>query len=92
MLFVLEDEFHCETQGNFPTFEAAVAEAKRHATLPWDQAPNIAPCTSWKTCGRRYVVIEYDDSVTPWTHIGSKFVLELSAKGVVWGEGFSETS
>ena len=52
-VFVIEDESHAEWAGEFATFEEALAELKRRASLPWDEAPNQAPCTSWRTCGRR---------------------------------------
>jgi hypothetical protein len=65
-MFVIEDEIHCDWHGQFASFDDAVAELRRRATLPWDQPPNAAPCTSWKTCGRKYVIIEFDDSNPPW--------------------------
>ena len=83
-MFVIEDERHAEGQGEFATFEEAVAELQRRSILPWDEAPNVAPCMSWKTCGRNYEVIEYDTSSTPWREIQRHAVLEISASGTVW--------
>ncbi len=64
-MFVIEDEAHAEWFGEFPTLEAATAELRRLKELPWDEAPNVAPCTSWRTCGRTYEVVEYDTSSEP---------------------------
>jgi hypothetical protein len=56
----IEDEIYCERAGPYESFEAAVAELRRRAGIAWDAAPNQPPCTSWRTCGREYVVLEYD--------------------------------
>ena len=57
--FEIYDEAHAESQSDHDTFESAITELKRMAQIPWDQEPNQAPCTSWKTCGRRYEIIPY---------------------------------
>ena len=59
-LFVIEDEAHAEPHGEFDALESAVAELRRRAEIAWDRAPNLAPCVEWKTCGRRYEIVEYD--------------------------------
>ena len=81
---VLEDELHAETQADVATFEGAVAECERRAAIAWDQDPNVAPCLSWRTCGRRYEIIEYDASRPPWHEIRRVPALEVSAKGAKW--------
>ena len=83
-MFVIEDEGHAESGGEFGTFDAALHELKRRATLPWDQPPNQAPCMSWKTCGRTYDIVEYDNSVTPWAEIRRQPFLEVSSAGATW--------
>jgi len=83
-MFVVEDESHAEPQGEFETFEDAMAELRRRAAMPWDREPNLAPCTSWKTCGRHYEVVEYDSRHTPWRELSRVSVLEISAAGVAW--------
>jgi hypothetical protein len=84
-MFIIEDELHAEHQdGTFASFEQALAELKRRAALPWDQAPNVAPCTSWRTCGRNYEIIEFDDSALPWKQLSRVPALEVSAKGAKW--------
>ena len=84
-MFVIEDEQHAEPQaGEFESIADAVAELKRRAMLPWDQPPNVAPCTSWRTCRRMYEVIEYDTSAKPWRELGRIPYLEISSAGVQW--------
>jgi hypothetical protein len=84
-VFKIEDEWHAELQaGEFASLGAAAEELRRLAEIPWDQAPNAAPCTSWRTCGRRYEVVEYDTSVEPWRQIRRLPVLEIDSKGTRW--------
>jgi hypothetical protein len=87
-MIALEDDIHCERVGHFVTFEEAIAELTRRAAIPWDRPPNVAPCTSWRTCGRDYRLLEYDTSSTPWTPLRSVAVLAVSAAGAKWVEGF----
>ena len=84
MKFVIDDEWHAEPQGEYQDFDQALAELKRRAEIPWDQPPNVAPCTGWRECGRAYEVVEYDDSETPWKALRRTAVLEVSASGVKW--------
>ena len=85
MTFIIEDELHAEPQvGEYPTLSAAIGELQRRAAIPWDRAPNVAPCSSWKTCGRRYHVIEYDSSLRPWKELRRIDALEINASGVRW--------
>jgi hypothetical protein len=83
-MFVIEDEWHAEWMGEFGSREEADAELRRLAGLPWDEAPNVCPCTSWRTCGRRYHVIKYETSSEPWRSLSDEAVLEVSAKGTAW--------
>jgi len=84
-VFKIEDEWHAELQdGDFPSLAAAATELRRLAEIPWDQTPNVAPCTGWRICGRRYEVVEYDTSVDPWRHIRRIAVLEIDSKGTRW--------
>jgi len=83
-VFLIEDEIHSADQGRFATRADALAELKRLALIPWDNEPNLAPCTSWKTCGRDYVVIEYDDSNGGWHELSREMVLRISALGIEW--------
>jgi len=83
-MFVIEDEAHGEPGSAFATKEEALAELQRLAALPWDHPPNRAPCTSWETCGRRYICTEYDDRCMPWRIISRVPVLDVSNNGVKW--------
>jgi hypothetical protein len=89
-VFQIEDELHAELEGAFGTFDDALADLRRRAALPWDQAPNRAPCTSWRTCGREYYVREYDDPSESGTLIRRVKVLTVGADGAVWAKGFDE--
>ncbi|MGD9645492.1 MAG: hypothetical protein AB7U73_07255 [Pirellulales bacterium] len=87
-MIVIEDEQHAELVGQFSSLEHALAELRRLAITPWDQHPNVAPCTGWRTCGRTYAVVEYDDTQSPWKELRRIPVLEVSAAGVNWADGF----
>jgi hypothetical protein len=94
MKIIIEDIIHAEWQpGEFPTIADAFAELERRAAIPWNEHPNRAPCTSWKTCGRTYHIIEYDDSAaTAWEERQRIPVLEISVAGVKWlMKGHDET-
>lgn len=85
VMFIIEDEIHAEIQaGEFASFVDALTELHRRASLPWDKPPNVCPCTSWKTCGRLYEIIEYDTSTTPWTELQRIPTLEIGAAGIKW--------
>ena len=84
-MFAIEDEQHAEPQeGRFLSLADALAELKRRAALPWDQLPNVAPCTSWRTCGRTYEIVEYDTSARPWKELRRIPCLRISSDGVQW--------
>jgi hypothetical protein len=80
-MFLIDDEAHCEPQeGRFQTRTEAVAELERRAAIPWDEEPNRAPCRNWRTCGRRYAILEYDQD----EEVSREPILAISAKGIVW--------
>ena len=84
-MFVIEDDIHGEIQEEqFATLQDALAELERMTQIPWDEHPNRAPCQSWRTCGRTYAVIEYDDSYSPWKELNRTYMLKISSEGVVW--------
>jgi hypothetical protein len=84
-IFKIEDERHAEIQeGDYVSLAAVAAELRRLAQLPWDQAPNAAPCANWRNCGRTYELIEYDVSTAPWRELRRVPALEVHAKGVRW--------
>ena len=80
-MWIIEDKLHAELQdGEFHTRHDAIAELKRRANLPWDAAPNLAPCTVWQTCGRHYKLIERDGSKEK----SRESALDVSESGVIW--------
>ncbi len=84
-MFKIEDEIHAELQdGEFTTFEEALVELQKRAAIPWNKKPNRCPCTNWKDCERKYQIINYDTTQTPWKELQRKNVLTISAKGVKW--------
>jgi hypothetical protein len=84
-MFRIEDERHAEPQeGEYVTMAAAMAELRRRATLPWDKAPNMAPCTNWLNCGRIYEIVEYDKASILCKEIQRVAVLEVTARGAKW--------
>jgi hypothetical protein len=91
-MFVIEDAIHAENNGHFASFADAVAELRRRATMPWDVIPNVAPCVSWRTCGREYVILEFDDLQVPWKALRRIPALNVSARGIEWMKGFEESS
>ena len=85
-MFVIEDELHAEWQGEFTALSEALAELKARADIAWDMAPNVAPCTNWKSCGRAYEIIEYDSSTKPWKEVRRFAALNVSVSGTVWND------
>ena len=89
-MFVIEDDLHAEPQGKYARFEDVVAELRRRSQIPWDETPNQAPCMGWRTCGRSYEVIEYDETQIPWMELRRLLALEVSSAGVRWSLEFEE--
>lgn len=86
-MFQIEDESHAEPQrGKFESYDDALNEIKNRAKIPWDKAPNRCPCSNWKTCGRHYQIIQYDDTTVPWKELNRYSILKISAKGIIWIE------
>jgi len=86
-MFVIEDELHAEWVGEFPSRKEALAELARLAELPWDEEPNRCPCISWRTCRRRYHLIEFDTSADPWRSLSNEALLDVSAQKTAWLSG-----
>jgi len=84
-MFIIEDEAHAELQeGRFQTRPQAIAELRRRAAIPWNEAPNRAPCANSRNCGRRYELVEVDDTVSPWKELSRTLILKISARDVQW--------
>lgn len=82
--FVIDDEMHSEWMGEFSTLKETIEKLQELAIIPWDEDPNRAPCVGWKTCGRDYYIIEYDDSTLPWTEINNKHIMRMDSLGATW--------
>ncbi len=80
------DEIHSELQSEHKTLTAAWEELRRLSRIPWDQAPNLAPCGSWQTCGRTYVIREYNDSEKSDSDVVLHSIpgFQISAAGLIW--------
>lgn len=84
-VFAVDDDTHSEAMSKHDTFEEALAEIKRLATLPWDSEPNMAPCANWRNCGRRYDIVEFEMSSNErWRERSRTPILEVNADGVFW--------
>jgi hypothetical protein len=83
-MFIIEDERHAERVGEYGTRAEAIAELRRLTGVPWDQAPNQAPCVGWETCGRSYELVEFDSTITPWRELQRHAALKVSKAGVKW--------
>jgi hypothetical protein len=86
--FIIEDTSHAQPMGEFASLADAVKELHRLENLPWDEPPNIAPCTNWQTCGRCYEIVEYEADSEPWQERRRIAAFEVSAKGVRWSASF----
>ena len=85
-MFVIEDENHSEQLGEYVTFEEALIRLQEWSKVAWDAPPKRAPCTSWKTCGRSYWIVEYKDEPGSTEPPPSHFIFEISATGIQWGQ------
>ncbi len=86
-MFIIEDEIHAEPQKEqFSTFKQALEKLEMIAEIPWDKKPKRFTSKSWKTCERKYMIIEYDDSNIPWKKLNSTEVLIVSARELKWNK------
>lgn len=84
-IFVIEDDVHAELCGEFSTFQEALSELGRRAKIAWNEDPNLCPCTSWETCSREYMIVEYNvTSPDSWKKVNEFPALSVSAKGTFW--------
>lgn len=78
--YLIEEEWHSSIEWEYNTYGEAINELKRRANLPWDKEPNLAPCTSWRTCSKLYVIRTYDNDIL----LSEEEILEISSKWVDW--------
>jgi len=82
--FTIYDEVHSDfgpLPREFANVEDAIGELRRRAAVPWNREPNRAPCTSWRKCKRRWVLL--GESAASWKE---PIWIEVSAAGVHWAE------
>jgi hypothetical protein len=80
--FRIVDEIHDEpAEGEFATFATALAEVRRLVSIPWGEEPNVAPCQSWRTCGRHYEIVEFDEG---WVERNRTSIVEITHNEVKW--------
>ena len=84
--YFIYDDVHCDMHGRFVTFEEALTELKTRANIPWNEEPNRAPCTSWRTCSRDYSIakMDYDYHTKMWKQVERTSIVDISSSGVVW--------
>jgi hypothetical protein len=87
-MVIIEDQLHADVGGEFSSFDDALREVRRLARIPWDQEPDRAPCGSWRTCGRAYEIIEYDDTVSGRTVLDRAAIVEIDSEGVRWEDAY----
>jgi hypothetical protein len=62
-----------------------MAELNRLALLGWGDLANRAPCAGWRTCGRRYAVVEYESAgADRGTERSRALVVEMRESGLTW--------
>jgi hypothetical protein len=52
-----------------------------------DLVAYLCLCMSWRTYGRHYHIIEFDNSADQWRRLGDEAVLEVSAEKTAWLSG-----
>jgi hypothetical protein len=82
--FVIEDVTHGEDLGEFADLASARAELHDRANIPLDQEPDRAPCTSWRTCGRSFDIVEVAGRGSEARTLRRAHALEINARGVRW--------
>ncbi len=75
--FLIEDSGHAEQIGEYTSLVDAWNRIIELSKIPWDEVPNIAPCSSWNTCGREYEIIEYQNDKLPWVEIRRIMALKI---------------
>jgi hypothetical protein len=83
-MFIIEDERHGEWMGDYGTRDEAIAKLRYLSKVPWNEAPNIAPCASWESWGRRYELVEIDLAAVPSRELHRQAVLNVSSGCVEW--------
>jgi hypothetical protein len=83
-VYFIEDETHSVHIAQKNTFLEALRAIEEYSKLKWDEPPNKCPCRSWKTCHRKYTIIEGRTIDGKWSHISTTPICDVSANGVFW--------
>ena len=87
MKYIIEDEFHCEYIWEFDILEDAISELKKLSVTKWMEWRNRPPCTSWKTCVRDYLLMEFSDTTkSPWKQERRENIFSINENGIKWSE------
>jgi hypothetical protein len=87
----IEDEVHSEQVGPSEDFADALAALRRRAAVPWDTAPNKAPCSSLEDVRRQYHVLEYAADQELWTLLRKSMPSTSPQKGPPGLKGLTNT-
>ena len=78
-MWTVEDELHADHIGRYATCYEALAEVRRRLAQPWDGEENRAPCESWQTCGRHYILFPPSAASGEWISVA-----RIDAGSVRW--------
>jgi hypothetical protein len=85
VVYAIYDDVHCELGNESATLAESLAELDRLARLRWDEWPNLAPCSQWASCGRRYRVVELSlDRSAPYSRVPVAPRLCVGYNGTRW--------
>jgi hypothetical protein len=85
VVYAIYDDVHCQLGNEFATLAQSLAELDRLGGLSWNEPPNVAPCSDWASCGRRYRVIELStDRSAPYSHVPVAPRLCVGYNGIRW--------
>lgn len=83
-MYAIEDQTHGQHVSLLETRAQAHAELRRLAHIPWNRPPHRCTCPNRRNCGRRYHIVQYETSATPWRKLADEAALEVSREGIVW--------
>jgi len=82
--YIIEDQIHCEWIWKYNSISDATSELQRLLKLPWNKDKNLAPCMSYKTCGREYELIEYNIKWDIWDEVSRYPIFDIKSSGIIF--------
>lgn len=82
--YIIEDQLHCETIGEFSKPSDAIDEFRRLSNLAWNEDKNLAPCMSYETCCREYELIEYEVNWNEWIELHREAIFDIGSSGIIF--------